>query len=405
MTDYVVNGPYPAFHYGGHVKGNEYAAFCETRDLINPDARVLLIPGTPVSVLSSTPIIVQPEFFGLHFRRRNNDRVDRVFVKTARTHDMEGGKARWQFLQPTSTTTDWLDLDLWVLAHERAGHDMIFTFFGTPNWAAARKTEENAYSKSGATSNRGIASEPTDMADWDAFCSAVATRYRGRIKYYEVWNEPNIANTGTLPNPTTNCFFTGTWAKLSEMVRRANVAVKTADPAAKILSPCVQGWAATGTDTSGAYFAGMMDAPTGDGSTKMKDWVDVIAVHLYTDDPTANLAASIDRVLAARAAAGLTALEIWDTESGMITTATANLTDAQIIQYLTRFMLTLAAKGISRTIYYQLDNTMGFLDRPNVYAGWNMLREDMLLGNVQYISRLFDGRLVIKTPARGQQIV
>ena len=74
--------------------------------------------------------------------------------------------------------------------------------------------------------------------------------------------------------------FSGTLAKLSEIVRRATVAIKSIDPAVKIISPSITGWSTKPGQSAETYFTGMMAAPTGDGSTTMKDWVDIIAVHL-----------------------------------------------------------------------------------------------------------------------------
>jgi hypothetical protein len=39
------------------------------------------------------------------------------------------------------------------------------------------------------------------MTDWGNWVRAVVTRYKGRIKYYELWNEPDAWNwwSGTTP--------------------------------------------------------------------------------------------------------------------------------------------------------------------------------------------------------------
>jgi polysaccharide biosynthesis protein PslG len=39
---------------------------------------------------------------------------------------------------------------------------------------------------------RGTFAPPDDLADFGDFVYAVAQRYRGKVKYYQIWNEPNI---------------------------------------------------------------------------------------------------------------------------------------------------------------------------------------------------------------------
>jgi hypothetical protein len=112
-----------------------------------------------------------------------------------------------------------------------------------------------------------------------------------------------------------------------------------------------------------------------------------------------------DRVIAARAAAGLTSREIWHTESGLISGANS-MTDAQKATYMTRFVLTVAAKGIARTIYYQLDHdNMGIFGRTDHYAHWNSLRETLLAGRIEYVNRLANGRVVYGIAGAGMTII
>jgi hypothetical protein len=421
MTDYVISSgrssAYPTSHFGGHFIGSR-ATFCELADLKTPSANVLAMPNAPVVVLTPSAITVTDKFLGAHVTTRSNDSSTATTIKTVRSHDIANGKGRWSKIQPTSSRTlsswDFTDLDSWVNTHYAAGRDLIFTLYATPYWASARPSEPCAYSfgtyGSGTVDlnygNFGIAAEPSDMADWDFYCTTIANRYLGKIKYYEVNNEPNIGNDGVgdgidgtgltaAGKSAKNYFFSGKFGKLAEMTRRAAVIIKTIDPTAKIISPPVQGWVASGTDTSGAYFAGMMAQSTGDGSTILKDHIDIVGVHLYTTNITVDLAGSVDRALAARAAASLTGKEIWDTESSPTTVQAVNLSDARLIRYFTRFLITVAAKGIHRHIYYTIDNTAsGFLSRTAVVSHWNTLRTLLMSGTIQSASKIWDGRIV-----------
>lgn len=410
MTDYVVtNGrsaSYPEVHFGGNIVGAR-ATFCEPSDFAGLSANVLAIPNLPITVLSASQVIIPDRFFGMHVRSRSNDALAGVTAKAVRSHDMENGKGRWQFIQPTANTWDFADLDSWVNTHYAAGRDLVFTLFGTPAWASARATERNAYSdQPGDPSqyNRGIAAEPSDMTTWDTFCTTVATRYNGRIKYYEIWNEPNWHNDGTGPGTNTDCYFTGTLATLSQMVRRANQAIKTVDPTAKIICPPVTSWVAAAGGTAETYFTGMMAASSGDvGNTPMKNWVDIVGVHLYLPTPNRvqDMAGMIDRVNAGMTTAGISGKEIWDTESAPINPDLSGYNDEGGKRIIARMLLTMAAKGIARTFYFQYDDpSMGFTGRPRIIE----FRENavsLLMNGIATVSRFTDGRVAYYSSGAG----
>lgn len=399
MTDFVVtNGVsanYPKSHYGAQFTGTR-ATFCLDQDLATFDANVQAIPSLPVSSVSTSPTSVGNKFFGVHIKYRANDSQSGCTAGSVRSHDMENGKARWQYIQPTSSTWDWTDLDSWVNTHYAAGRDILFTLFGTPTWASARPTEEGAY----GPSNLGIQAEPSDMSKWDAYCTAVATRYLGKIKYYEVWNEPNYNNDGTSVTAeglsSKVFYFSGTFAKLSEMTRRANQAIKAVDPTAKIVSPPLTAWASTAGGTAEAYFTGMLAASSGDvGNTPVKNWVDIVGVHLYlAGNDVSKMSATIDRVKAGMTTAGVSGKEIWDTESAPIAPDISGMPVLAAKLFIARSMLIQAAKGIARTFYYQYDDpTMGFINIPTI-ALYREHTLPLLTSNIITATSVFtDGRV------------
>lgn len=69
---------------------------------------------------------------------------------------------------------------------------------------------------------------PDDFQDYVNFVSTLATRYRGRIDAYQVWNEPNLAREwgGRPPNP-------GEYTRLLSLAYQA---IKAADPHAIVIS-------------------------------------------------------------------------------------------------------------------------------------------------------------------------
>lgn len=405
MTDFnITNGKakqYPVKHYGAHFIGSR-ATFCLDQDLATFDANVRAIPNLPVVSLATAQVQPNERFFGSHVKYRQNNDQSECSIAAVRSHDLAGGKARWQFIEPSDNLWDFDVLDNWVNAHYAAGRDILFTLFGTPTWASARPTERNAYSDQDPEPyqyNRGITAEPLDMSKWDRFCAKVAERYKGKIKYYEVWNEPNYQNDGTKATGTYG-FFSGTYAKLAELVRRANQAIKAVDLGAKIICPATTVWATTAGGTAEQYFTGMMAAATGDGSTTMKDWIDIVGVHLYIGGNNINdLPKMIDRLKAAMTTAGISSKEIWDTESAPIAPDVSGMPVEAAKLFIARSMIIQAAKGITRTFYFQYDElTMG-IKHTRIVSFRERIRELLMSGKIQSACIFADGRVGYYTPA------
>lgn len=383
MTDYIITSgrsiAYPDQHYGGHFVGNR-ATFCLPADFAGFDDHVLAIPNLPIRVLSATPVKVDEYFFGMHVRHRANDIMPEVTARSVRAHDISGGGTRWQKIEPSKGVYDWKECDKWVNTHYSAARDLVFVLFGTPTWASARPTEISAYSV-GAP---GLSAEPVDLGNWSSFCSAVATRYRGKIKYYEVWNEANGPG-----------FYTGTKSIMAQMVRRANQAIKAVDPAAKIISPSITGWGPNAGAPPEIYFGEMMGASDGEGGT-MADWIDIVGVHLYLYlNRTQELAGVINRINAAKAAAGLSALPTWDTESAPGSPYIAGMSDEAANRHINRSLLVMAAMGIGRTFYYLYDSSpMGINDRAEIVKDRNRVCDLLISGEIQSVYQFTDGRVV-----------
>ena len=94
---------------------------------------------------------------------------------------------------------------------EQAGAKIIIAVSETPAWA------------SGSTQ---INTPPRDMADYARFIHDMALRYKGRVAAWEIWNEPNHPRFW---NPAPNA------AQYAQMLKAAAPAVRSADPAAKVL--------------------------------------------------------------------------------------------------------------------------------------------------------------------------
>jgi len=108
---------------------------------------------------------------------------------------------------------DWSRTDRIVDQANDVGIDLVVRVDHQPAWAGG-----------GFPSN----GPPDNLQHYADFVAALAGRYRGRIRAYEVWNEPNLVREwgGKVPDP-------GAYVK---MLRLAYAAIKTADPDAMVIS-------------------------------------------------------------------------------------------------------------------------------------------------------------------------
>ena len=131
-----------------------------------------------------------------------------------------GLRTSWTALEPLKGVWNWQPLDIWVAAAEQHGvADILLTLGQTPAWASTNPDDVNYV-------GAGAPAPPADNQDWRDYITAVAQRYKGRIRYYEIWNEPN---------DTT--YYTGTVAELAEPTAEAYSILKAVDPGNTVVSP------------------------------------------------------------------------------------------------------------------------------------------------------------------------
>jgi hypothetical protein len=108
----------------------------------------------------------------------------------------------------------WTNTDRMIDQIESHGLKVIVRLGSQPAWAADAPLPE--------------VSPPRDLPDFYDYVYAVASRYKGRVAAYQIWNEPNLAREwgNRPPNP----------AEYTELLKVGYQAVKAADPDAIVIS-------------------------------------------------------------------------------------------------------------------------------------------------------------------------
>jgi hypothetical protein len=113
----------------------------------------------------------------------------------------------WPLLEPQRGVFDWRRSDYIVRKASRYRIAVQPVLVYSPSWAAR------------------TASSPPAARDFSRFARVFAARYRSRIDYYELWNEPNLTR-----------YWDGTQAEYVKNVLMPGYrAIKAADPRAKVL--------------------------------------------------------------------------------------------------------------------------------------------------------------------------
>ena len=295
--------------------------------------------------LVSPATIIPSILFGQHIHRATSTTVWPIVpFKSWRLWDTY---ATWSKLEPTKGEWHFENLDNLVALAEKNNVEVLLPLGLTPDWASARPKEKSAYSN-------GNAAEPLNIEDWKIYVRKVGNRYKGRIHYYEIWNEPNLKE-----------FFSGTPEQLIVLSREAYQILKLIDPAIVMVSPSA---------TSGYKGVAWLKDYFAKGGGK---YADIIGFHFYTaPNPPEMIVPLIGKVKNVMAEFGASNKPLWNTEAGW---AIANkqtevkttkdgirskvLNDEEASAYVARAYILNWASGVERFYWYAWDNgLMGLTD-------------------------------------------
>jgi hypothetical protein len=114
---------------------------------------------------------------------------------------------------------DWSITDRVVSQAESIGLHMIARLDDEPTWASGQAYPNDA---------NVIMSPPKNFQDFADFCFALASRYKGRIAAYQIWNEPTLAREGGGKAPDPDSYV--------QLLKAGYEAIKRADPNAIVIS-------------------------------------------------------------------------------------------------------------------------------------------------------------------------
>ena len=301
--------------------------------------------GSHAAEVPATARAVDAAYFGMHFHRlvrkpgepAPTSWPEQATIGALRLWDCD---TRWADLAPQPGRWDFDRMDAYVARAAAQGASILYTLGSTPRWASARPGEPGPYGP-------GCAAEPRSLADWDDYVRRVVDRYRGVVRAYELWNEPNFSD---MPRDRgVPGFFTGSVAAMVEMGRVARRAIDEIDPRARLATPGF----VNGPDRLELFLK------AGGASV-----CDAVAYHLYSKDAN-RFTSQLAEVREVMRSCGVSHLPLWNTECGVETQPGALASGAVVddpageagaAALVAQLLLLGAAAGIERFDYYAWDN-------------------------------------------------
>lgn len=249
----------------------------------------------------------------------------------------------WPNLEPKRGEWDFKRLDKYVAMAGLTGVDLLLPLGLSPGWASARPDEPSAYQP-------GNAAEPKNLNDWRNYVRTVAERYKGRIRHYELWNEPNLRN-----------FYSGSVEAMLTLAREAYAILKQVDPSNQMAAPAT---------TEGGKHLVWLDRYLALGGG---NYLDVLSHHFYSPhEPPEAMLAVMDDVRAIMMRHGLSHKPVWNTETGWwldnaaassTFTSWKKLKSDEAVAYVARALILGWAAGLERYYWYSWDHgNMGLIE-------------------------------------------
>ncbi|HEV7301290.1 MAG TPA: hypothetical protein VGN72_18140 [Tepidisphaeraceae bacterium] len=173
-----------------------------------------------------TPEQAKASYFGTHidFQPEKFTIARAVGARWVRMHDGTSAST-WGTVEPTRDR--WNFNDDGVKAAREAGLHVLGMLGGAPGWASANPVASRGY-----FSNWNKPDAPGAAERWEQYVSRTVEHYKPWIETWEIWNEPYI-------NGPRDAFFpNGTPEEYADLMRRASIAARQANPQVTLIGVC-----------------------------------------------------------------------------------------------------------------------------------------------------------------------
>lgn len=169
---------------------------------------------------------------------------------------------RWDVIQPAGPS-DWKPTnvpDPLLDAEIAAGRDVVAVLIGTPTWAT----------------ETGTSTAVPPLEYWGDFVYKIAGQYKGRIKHWVIWNQPDVTDPAS-PSHTWD----GTAEDYYHLLKEGYLKIKSVDPAMQVhLAGLTYTWDSDQGNLP--YLGRLLDLIVADPEAASNNYFfDAVSYHLY----------------------------------------------------------------------------------------------------------------------------
>lgn len=208
------------------------------------DATLTVTDAQAGSAVYDVSFVVQPrddakpgklaEYLGYHHLLGiHPDAFSQLGIRWHRTWGRERSFL-WCVVEPERGRFFWDATDRALREARRQGVEVLGVLGYPPAWASTYSEAERERlkipAKPGTYSRNPERYQPKNIEDWKAYVRAVVERYRGQVKYWEIYNEVDFHP------PAKHATFSGTTKDYLELLRSAHGIIREIDPDARVLT-------------------------------------------------------------------------------------------------------------------------------------------------------------------------
>jgi hypothetical protein len=131
-------------------------------------------------------------------------------------------------LETTGAISSWAKYDRIVDLATTLGLELVVRLDRPPDWARRRARIQPEF-KAGLERDGNSTGPPDNYSDYSAFVSTVVSRYRGKVRFFQLWNEPNLKNEWNWQEPNPEEF--------TRLLQFGSTAARAANPDVVIVFP------------------------------------------------------------------------------------------------------------------------------------------------------------------------
>jgi len=320
---------------------------------------------------------ISPQFFAMHVEQTQSPWPPTVGVQFSSWRSVSS-YVKWSDINLAPDQYHWTLLDQWIETASQNGQSVLYNLYYTPSWASSCPTCKcSQYLALGgcyAPNDLNLDGSGTDQHLKDFVTALLEHVGPGKIKYIEIWNEPNVANE-----------YKGTVQQLVRMSADARAIARQYDPKIQIVCPPETG---DGQDSlQMQYLASFLAAGGG-------QYVDIIALHGYVKNPE-DIITRINNTLLVMSKYGQSGKPVFVTE-GSWWTATPPFSGPEKPGFTFRQYLSVLSTPVQRFYLFAFD-------ADNEGTLWNPHKQTITATGFAY--QLFYSWLegaMMTTPCKGQ---